>query len=141
MSTALAVVDDCTIVCKPNPLRSESYFSKVQAGQTLLQMLGAEPSHSLSVSIGGYPIPRELWARIKPKPGQYIHVVNYPQGGNGGKWLRSILLIVVAIVAIAVSDGALAPAFFGAYAGVAGAAIGIVGSMTGAVLLPNKEMP
>lgn len=128
----MAIVDDCTIVAKPHPLRSETVCAKARAGQTLLQMLGDGASHALDVRVGGELVPRELWARVKPKTGQFIHVQVYPQGGNGGKWLRTILLVVVAIVAIYVSGGSAAPwvySAFGGNAALAGAVIGMVGSL------------
>lgn len=58
-------------------------------------MIGEGASHSLSVQIGGHDIPRALWANTRPKPGQIIHVVNYPQGGNAGKWARMVLMVVL----------------------------------------------
>jgi hypothetical protein len=132
----------CTVVAKPHPLRSESVYAEVKAGQTLLQMLGEGASHALEVRVGGEAVPREWWGRLKPKAGQYIHVQMYPQGGNAGKWVRTILLVVVAIVAIWVTGGGaaglLGSAFASGTTGAAllGAAIGIVGSLAINALIP-----
>lgn len=51
------------------------------------------------------PIPREQWARIRPKRGRRVVIRAIPTGGGGGddnKTLRLILAIVVLIIAIAV---------------------------------------
>ena len=58
-------------------------------------MLGRHVSNTARVECGGYPVPREAWGRVRPKAGTTLHVVLYPQGGNGGKWVRAILMIVV----------------------------------------------
>lgn len=41
-------------------------------------MLGNAVSHASVVTIDGYPVPRELWARVKPKAGKNIHVMLFP---------------------------------------------------------------
>jgi hypothetical protein len=71
-----------------------------------------------------------------------VHATAIPQGGNGGKWLRTILLIVVAVVAIWVTGGAAAGLLGSAFAAgttgaaVLGAAIGIIGAMAINALIP-----
>lgn len=135
--------DGCQIVCKANPFDRDSLVrAEVQAGQTLLQMLGDNATHACAVTVGGYPVPRELWAKVKPKAGTYINVAVFPQGGNGGKWLRTILLVVVAVVAIWVTGGGaaglLGSAFAAGTTGAAllGATIGIIGSLAINALIP-----
>ena len=132
----------CTMVAKPHPLRSDTVCAEVQAGQSLLQMLGEGASNALEVRVGGEIVPRVLWARVKPKAGQFIHVQVYPQGGGAGKWIRTILLVVVAIIAIWVTGGGAAGLLGSAFAAgttgaaVLGAAIGIVGAMIVNALIP-----
>jgi hypothetical protein len=64
-----------------------------------------------------------------------------PQGGNGGKWLRTILLIVVAIVAIYTGQLEVLQAEFGAAGAAAiGAAVGIVGSLLVNALIPPPSL-
>ena len=98
-------------------------------------MLGDRAYGALEVRVGGYVVPRDLWANVTPKPGQCVHITAIPQGGNGGKWLRTILLIVVAVLSI--YTGGLAAAAYGSLAGAAvGAAVGIVGSLLVNALIP-----
>ena len=88
--------DHCMIVAKPHPLRSDTVCAEVQAGQTIAQMLGEGASHALEVRVGGELVPRVLWARVRPKAGQFIHVHMYPQGGNAGKFLKLVIVAVIA---------------------------------------------
>lgn len=103
---ALAVVPDCTLVARPHPFDSDTVFARVAAGQTLAQMIGPDVSHSLGVQIGGHDIPRALWAHTRPKPGQTVHVTSYPQGGNAGKWVRLVLLVVLTYFTAGIASGA-----------------------------------
>lgn len=117
-----------TVIANPHPFTGdETVYAECRAGQTLAQMLGPNVSNTAQVTVGGYPVPRELWAHVKPKPLSLVHVVLYPQGGNGGKWARAILLIVVAIVAWYASP--YLAAAYGGSAAVWAAGITIVGSM------------
>ena len=95
MTTALTLASDCTLVARPHPFDSDTAFTRVPAGQTLAQMLGPDASHSLSVAIGGHEVPSALWGVTRPKAGQTIHVTNYPQGGNAGKFVRLVLLVLI----------------------------------------------
>lgn len=98
--TTLAAAQSCTLVACPNPMQpADRVFTHVPAGQTIAEMVGPDASHSLSVEVGGHPIPRELWGKVRPKPGQTIHATSYPQGGNGGKWARSVATIAIAVFA------------------------------------------
>lgn len=96
MNTAsMTMGGDCTLVARPHPFDSDTAFAHVPAGQTLAQMLGPNASHSLQVAIGGYDVPSALWGVTRPKAGQTIHVTNYPQGGNGGKWARLVAMVIL----------------------------------------------
>lgn len=126
------------VVVKPHPMRSDTVCAQVPAGQTLAQMLGEGASHALEVRVGGELVPRVLWARVKPKAGQFIHVQVYPQGGGGGKLLRTVLLVAVAIVAWEVAPyltgefGLLA----GANTAAVAAGLAIVGQLAINALIP-----
>ena len=87
---------ECTLVACPNPLdRASKIFARVPAGQTLAEMVGAGASYSLGIAIDGHEVPCELWAHTRPKAGRTIHVTSYPQGGNGGKYLRMAAMIAL----------------------------------------------
>ena len=130
--------DHCMVVAKPHPLRSDTVCAQVPAGQTLAQMLGEGASQALEVRVGGELVPRVLWANVKPKAGQFIHVQVYPQGGGGGKLLRTVLLVAVAIVAWEVAPyltgefGLLA----GANTAAVAAGLAIVGQLAINALIP-----
>lgn len=107
MNTAsLTMGGDCTLVARPHPFDSDTAFARVPAGQTLAQMLGPDASHSLQVAIGGCDVPSALWGVTRPKAGQTIHVTSYPQGGNGGKWIRLIAMVVLTYFTAGVASGA-----------------------------------
>lgn len=125
----------CMMVAKPHPLLSDTVCAEVRAGQTLLEMVGENASHALEVRVGGEVVPRVLWSRVKPKAGQYVHVQVYPQGGNGGKWLRTILLVVVAIVAWEVAPEVAAALGTSNVAAVA-AGLALVGQLAITALIP-----
>lgn len=125
----------CTLIARPNPFESDNVYAQVQAGQTIAQMLGAGASDACEVSIGGLPVPHVLWAQVKPKAGQMVHVAVYPQGGNSGKWLKLILMVVLVIV----TYGWAAPYLAGVYGGTVaawGSAIMLVGTLAINALIP-----
>lgn len=131
MTTAsLTMAGDCTLVARPHPFDSDTAFAHVPAGQTLAQMLGPDASHSLQVAIGGHEVPSSLWAVTRPKAGQTIHVTNYPQGGNAGKWVRLVLTVVLMYFTYGASGwAASASTAFGGSAAMWGAAIMLVGQL------------
>lgn len=83
-------------------------------------MFGEGASQSLEVRLGGELVPRALWAHVKPKAGQYIHALMYPQGGGkAGKWIAIIAMVVITILTYGAAAG-----WFGA----TGTALGTAGS-------------
>lgn len=95
-------------------------------------------SPNLRVEVGGYEVPCALWGRVRPKQGTAIHVTVMPAGGGGKKWIRTILMIVVAVVAMWVTAGG-ASAWLGAgfAAGTSGAAmLGAAVYMVGDLRVP-----
>lgn len=88
----------------------------VDPHQTLEAMLlqasdGLELSPALWVSINDIEVPRERWARVRPKPGTRIDVVRVTRGGNGGKILRTVLMVAVVALATAATGGLFGGAF------------------------------
>ena len=90
----------------------------------------------MSVTIDGYPVPRELWGKVRPKAGRTIHVTVYPQGGNGGKWVRAILTIVVMYFAWWAAPYLAGYGASAAAVGAWAAGISIVGMMAINALIP-----
>lgn len=125
---ALAAAQSCTLVACPNPLQRESrVFAQVPAGQTLAEMIGPDASHSLAIEIGGHEVPRELWAHTRPKPGQTIHAINYPQGGgNGSKWIRTIAIAVISYYTFGAGGAGAAN---GGWLGVSAATYSVIGAI------------
>lgn len=145
--TALAAAQSCTLVACPNPLQpAERVFTHVPAGQTIAEMIGTDASHSLSIQVGGYEVPRELWAHTRPKANQVIHAVNYPQGGSGegSKYLRSALMIALMIYAPGLAEsltGTEYGLFAGANTAFVSAGLMAVGTMHGAALTSQEVQP
>ena len=123
------------LVCKPNVFdRDSAVYAEVRAGQTLAQMLGGGISHTALVTINGDVVPRELWARVRPKTGTQIHVLLLPQGGSARKWIATVLMVVITVLTYGATAGWFATAGGMFAAGSASAAflaagIGIVGSL------------
>lgn len=118
---AALTADHCTLVANlsPFPDSGETLYTKFRAGLTLAEMLGEHAAHSLAVKVGGEPVPRALWAQVKPKAGQYIHATLFPQGGKARKWVAIIVMVVVSILTYGAAAG-----WFGA----TGTALGTAGS-------------
>lgn len=110
----------CDIVARTHVLAGECVYAQVQAGQTIAEMLGKDVSDVCQVSIGGHPVPRAMWNKVRPRAGQAIHVTAIPQGGNGGKILRTVALVALVVVA-------------NVYGGALGGALGLTGSTATAV--------
>lgn len=141
------------LVLRRHPFDQSPGVFPVRAGQSLGAMLregaqGAELSELLTVSINGVEVPRQYWDRVRPKEGALIQVTGQVAGNGGGRnVLRSVLMIVVAVVAMWVTGGgaagALGSAFgagtFGAYA--LGAAVSVVGTLAVNALVPPPKPP
>ncbi len=128
--------DGSTLVANlsPFPDGSETLYTKFRAGLTLAEMLGKHASHSIAVRVGGELVPREMWARVRPKPGAMIHVVLYPQGGKARKWVAIIAMVVITILSYGATAGWFATAGGAFAAGSASAmalavGISVVGSL------------
>jgi hypothetical protein len=122
---------------RPRPFELARVHREVPAGSTLAEMVDAtiEPAFRpiARVRIAGHPVPRELWARVRPKAGTLVEIVPVPEGGGEG--LRIVLTL--AVVAAAVATGGLAVPLLGAVgASVLGAGISVGGMMAVNALVP-----
>lgn len=139
---ALAPAASNPLVLRPHPFSQDHGVAYARSGQTIQQMLdgvmdGVELAPTVRVEVGGYDVPRALWGNVRPKSGVALHVTRMPAGGSGKKWLRTILLIVVMVVA-----WYAAPMLATAYGGTAAmwaAGIYMVGSLIVNALVPPPQ--
>lgn len=110
---------------------------------------------AIRTALGIAEVARENWHRVRPKPGTHVAVYALPMGGgkkSGGKSVfATVAALAVLAAATAISGGLLGPAglgFFGASfaagglgATLAGAAVGIVGSLAISALAPPPVAP
>jgi hypothetical protein len=123
-----------TLVARPNAFEADALFCEVPAGQTLAQMLGDGTSYACEVTVGGYPVPRELWGKVRPKAGQTIHATIYPQGGNAGKWVKVIAIAIISYYTMGGGSAAAAEAL-----GVSTTTLGVMGMV--AIMAVNALIP
>lgn len=123
-----------TIVAKPNPMQGDSFYCIASPGQTVAQLMGESAAYSMEVTIGGYPVPRELWGKVRPKAGQTLHVVVYPQGGNAGKWVKLVAVLVISYFTLGAGSAAAA-----AWLGVSTTTLGVIGLV--AIMAVNALIP
>ncbi|QNK00983.1 hypothetical protein [Dyella telluris] len=124
-----------TVLAKTHPLSADWVTSEMPAGQSIAQMMGEQASPSCNVTIGGHSVPHAMWDKVRPKAGQTIHVLGVPQGGNGGKILRTVAMVALVALSSGVAAGTIGASVFGSYAGLAGASIMIGGSVVGDPLI------
>lgn len=101
--------DACRIVARPHPFATERSERTVKAGATIAELLAeAVPDRELhryarvslvddAMTGEAMPLPREVWGRVRPKPGARVQVTIVPMGGGGGgkNPLRTVLSIAV----------------------------------------------
>ena len=140
--TALAATFPAVV--KPHPLTSDTSVAYMREGQTLREVIGPDATDSLRIEVGGVEVPAHMWDKVRPRAGTPVHVTVVPQGGNGGKWLRTILLIVLAVVTYGIAGyaglAASAASTFGGTAAVWAAGIMLVGTLAITPLIPPPEM-
>jgi hypothetical protein len=144
------------VVLRPSMFKLEAIPHRADAGQSIADILlgfpGLPPevwSHGL-VRIGDHEIPREIWHKVKPKPGSrhMLQVCVRPGGGDGGKNAFAIIATIALVVATtAITGGILGPGgalsvsstLFAAgstSAALAAAGVSIVGALAINALVP-----
>lgn len=130
--------DGATIFYRAHPFKPEQSVDVVPAGSTVAEAIEivtsarGEPrmAHGVAASIEGTYVPREMWDRVRLKPGVELEIRAVP-GKGMGNILRSVLLVAVAIAAAAIG-GPLAGIILGSAAtGITTVALGA--AITGAV--------
>ena len=130
----------------PHPFQAARVDLELPAGLTVAEMIEEVQSDPVlrmhaHVYIGGDYVPRELWHRVRPKPGARlaIRIVPHDGGGEGGKDpLRIVLTIAVIAATFLVPELLPAKGFFSTKLG-----IGLVQAGTGITgpLLVNAAEP
>ena len=126
------------LILRSHPFSADAGVIAVRAGRTLQQMLddvaqGAPIVATLRVEVGGVEVPRELWAKVRPKALVPIHCTVMPAGGGARKVLRTIAMIAVAVFAPQVG------LLFGSQ--LVGAAAFMIGSLLVNALIPPPKPP
>ena len=132
------------VLAQQHPFRSETVWAEFDAGATVAQLVGDDAAYSLQVTIGGHDVPRALWPHVRPKPGVVVYIRAYPQGGSGGKILRTVAMVAVMAAAMwVIGPGAaafdLTAGSFGAT--VLGVGVSMLGSLLVNALLPPPQHP
>ena len=122
---------------------------EIPEGLTVLEIMNiVQPDPAIHqfglVFVGEARVYREYWHAVKPKAGQRITVKIVPQGGGAVRIVAIVAIAVLAIVATVVTAGIAAPALgfaagglgAGILGGLAGAAVGL-----GGTLLVNTFLP
>ncbi len=122
-----------TVLAKPHALKQELVQASFPAGQTLAQVLGADADNLLRVTVNGIDVPQKLWVHLRPRAGTIVYVHMGLQGGNGGKLLRTVALVALAVFAPYVAVGL-------GLTGLAAAAVTIGVTMIGGLLI-NALLP
>src|SRR5690242_2189709 len=130
--TTVMSADQVLIQAQPHPLRAELLSAAAPEGMTVAQMLGEHAGEALQVWVGDVHVPRERWARVRPKAGTVVTVRAVAQDGNGNKVLRTVLQIAVLIAANYL--------FPGGGATLAGK-IGYAATVIGGTLVVNALVP
>lgn len=139
------------LVVHPHPFARGVEPRFAAEGATVAEIVrdAALPEHYWSfirVWVDDVEVPRELWARVRPKAGRHIYVRVTPHGGgDGGKNVLASVLMLIVVAASAVFApmiaGALLPGLTGVGLKVATSLIGAGLSMVGALLINGLIPP
>ena len=156
------------VAARFDPLRFEpDCVFAVQPGPTIAELVErCRPPEwfpvvghvALRTAVGLAEIMPENWHRVRPKAGTAVAVYALPMGGGGGggggggkNVLATVAALAVLAAATAISGGLLGPAGLGLFgaafsaggfgATLAGAAVGVVGSLAISALAPPPVSP
>lgn len=127
------------VLAKPHPLKSQTVVAYVPVGATIKDVIGPKADDTLSVSIEGEYIPREMWNKIRPKCGTQISVVRYPEGKTAKKIIGVVLLIVIAYFAPYLLNYMYTA--YGMWGAVAAIGITLLATAAAYALIPPPELP
>lgn len=123
------------IIVRPHLLSTRDAESvEVPEGLTIAEMVASYPwppgvESQLCALVNGHTVPREWWARVRPRAGAEITVaVALRGGGGGGKQVLQLIAIVILVIASQGAGLALA-AEYGGVAAYYAAGITLVGNL------------
>jgi hypothetical protein len=140
-----------TAIVRIEPSEFANYHYGIKPGQTITEIIrsiNTVPSWVWDygkVAVGGVPVLRAYWDKVKVKSSTYVNISVYPKGGSGGgakDIISTIATIALIAGATAISGGALAPFLGGGFVagslGASAAALGltVVGSLALQALAP-----
>ena len=132
--------DNANIVIAPRLFSPDVFYNAVTpAGSTISHIVGPNPMDGTQVMVNDQVIPRGLWDKYQVKDHDLIVVSIFPAGGDGGKnVLRVVLMVVVAVFAAYMGAGVA-----GLYSNMAGAmvsgAITMAGGLAVNALIPPQS--
>ena len=148
------------VTLQRNPFSLEASRHAARAGDSLFDIVSSLPvGHRLAtyfrIWIGEHEVPRELWRKVRPKPGACVHVKVFPRGGGGeggGKSTLATILGLAVMVAAFVFGGPLGSALVGkagvtifgatiSAAAIGGAIITVAGTLLITALIPPPSPP
>jgi predicted phage tail protein len=135
------------VVCQPHAFSNAYATGVTPQGRTIAQILEAlelpPVMHQyVRVWVDDFEISSEFWGHVRPKTGRTVYVRVMAHGGSGGKILRTVLSIAIAVAAIYFAPVLAGTGVAGAsMAGMTlGAQIGTVLVATGVTLLGNMAL-
>jgi len=132
--------DNANIIIAPRLFSPDVFYNAVTpAGSTISHIVGPNPMDGTQVMVNDQVIPRGLWDKYQVKDHDLIVVSIFPAGGDGGKnVLRVVLMVVVAVFAAYMGAGVA-----GLYSDMAGAmvsgAITMAGGLAVNALIPPQS--
>ena len=138
------MANDQTLHIRPHALSQDMGVVTVRAGQSLADMLreavgGRELAEDVVVRVGGYEVPPELWARVRPKPGTHIlaYRTDALQGGSARQILGAVIMIAVSYFTMGAGSALAAGGSVFGLSGLAGYAAVTAVAMLGPATAPS----
>jgi sulfur carrier protein ThiS len=130
------------VVACPRPFSVERLSRTVPAGATVAELihdLGLDP-HAVSarVFIDDRFIPKDWWARTRPKAGHLVTIRVIPMGGGDDSNKTVRLVATLAVIAVAIAAPQLAGLEAGLASSLISAGLSIGGSASMLDLMPPK---
>ncbi|MCR9222925.1 MAG: phage tail protein [Hyphomonas sp.] len=140
--TEVAEKDTIKVRLVRNPLDPTSFVEEelvYNGGYSLLDYMdGIENPNAWTIGYNGLAIGHTLWNDFAPKPGEVISLVRAPEGGDGGKQILRLVLVVALAVAAPYLAGLAGLGAIGT--AVLTAAIVVTGTLLINALIPPPKL-